>query len=84
MYSTSMSTVHCTVQSVLLFLGSVQFYLGGLAHCTVQSVSLFFARLNFIWGGLSPPSPNDAPPLVASYSTHDSRNFLIKSLDQES
>ena len=55
MYSTSTSTVHCTIQSVLLFLGSVQFYLrGGLAHCTVQSVSLCFARLNFIWAGLSP------------------------------
>ena len=53
MYSTSTSTVHCTVQSVnlLLFLGSVQFYLGGLAHCTVQSVYLFFDQLNFIGGG---------------------------------
>ena len=29
MDSTSTSTVHCTIQSVLLFLGSVQFYLGG-------------------------------------------------------
>ena len=41
-----------------------------LYTCTVQVrvqytvLLLLFARLNFIWGGLSPPSPNDASPLI--------------------
>ena len=60
MYSTlySTSTVHCTVQSVLLLFARLKFIWGRLAHCTVQGVSLFFARLNFIGGGggLSPPA----------------------------
>ena len=49
-------SVHCTVQSVLLFLGSVKFYLGGL-HTVLYRVYHYFLLGSILFGGLKPPKP---------------------------
>ena len=56
MYSTSTSTVHCTVQSVVLFgLGSILF--GGGGACTLYSTECIIIVLlgSILFGGLKPP-----------------------------
>ena len=56
--------VYSTECITVLFLGSVQFYLGGGA-CTLYSTEciIIFCSAQFYLGGLSPPSSNDTPPL---------------------